>query len=254
MSGSLMRLVGRALGLGSTTVHSAARLPYAPPPALAEPAGPAAPPDSIPGAGAPVAERMPARDPVTRFYPHEDNLDGLVFEAPAPESTKNAPAGRKRDAEPHPEAGEGSERRDDPAEPEAAATGGRTRTAHAPERLMEPVPELHGRGSPKADENGSGVYEGTAADRIPAEFAEPLLPLEAAPRLPSWRAGALFPDASRGPASAKRSEETTEVHVSIGRIEVTAVHEAPPSKRSPTPASKPMSLAEYLARRRGGRP
>jgi hypothetical protein len=45
-------------------------------------------------------------------------------------------------------------------------------------------------------------------------------------------------------------EETTEVHVSIGRIEVTAVHEAPPPKRQATVAAKPMTLDEYLARKR----
>jgi hypothetical protein len=45
-------------------------------------------------------------------------------------------------------------------------------------------------------------------------------------------------------------EETTEVHVSIGRIEVTAVHEAPPPKRQAPTSAKPMSLDEYLARRK----
>jgi len=47
-------------------------------------------------------------------------------------------------------------------------------------------------------------------------------------------------------------EETTEVHVSIGRIEVTAVHEAPPAPQRQPPRTKPMSLEQYLARRRGG--
>ncbi|MEO6421289.1 MAG: hypothetical protein ABIR84_01010 [Candidatus Nitrotoga sp.] len=47
-------------------------------------------------------------------------------------------------------------------------------------------------------------------------------------------------------------EEITEVHVSIGRIEVTAVHEAlPPKRQAPAPA-KPLSLDEYLARRGRG--
>jgi hypothetical protein len=44
--------------------------------------------------------------------------------------------------------------------------------------------------------------------------------------------------------------ETTEVHVSIGRIELTAVHEAsPPSARRATPAKPTLPLHEYLARR-----
>lgn len=44
-----------------------------------------------------------------------------------------------------------------------------------------------------------------------------------------------------------------EVHVTIGRIEVTAVHAPPSPKRAPAPGKKPMSLDEYLAKRSGGR-
>lgn len=49
-------------------------------------------------------------------------------------------------------------------------------------------------------------------------------------------------------------EETTEVHVNIGRIEVTAVQEAPAQKPAPRRRQQPMSLDEYLSRRQGGRP
>ena len=59
----------------------------------------------------------------------------------------------------------------------------------------------------------------------------------------------------RFPGAAWRTpvEETTEVHVSIGRIEVTAVHEAPPPKRAPARGQRALSLEEYLARRKAGR-
>ncbi|MDD5410696.1 MAG: hypothetical protein PHF31_04665 [Methylobacter sp.] len=53
----------------------------------------------------------------------------------------------------------------------------------------------------------------------------------------------------RGSAWQSQVEETTEVHVSIGRIEITAVHEAPPPKRQAPATAKPMTLDEYLARR-----
>lgn len=53
----------------------------------------------------------------------------------------------------------------------------------------------------------------------------------------------------RGAARQSQVEETTEVHVSIGRIEVTAVHETPPPKRQAPVTAKPMTLDEYLARR-----
>jgi hypothetical protein len=55
-------------------------------------------------------------------------------------------------------------------------------------------------------------------------------------------------------AAVSAVEETTEVHVNIGRIEITAVHAAPPPKREPTRAGKPMTLEDYLAKRGGGQP
>jgi hypothetical protein len=51
----------------------------------------------------------------------------------------------------------------------------------------------------------------------------------------------------------RRSSDTepTEVHVHIGRIEVTAVHDTPPTRERKRTAPKPMSLDQYLAKRRG---
>jgi hypothetical protein len=86
-----------------------------------------------------------------------------------------------------------------------------------------------------------------------SNYPSPLLPLKNAAR----------PSALNANAAAQRGElggfgrqghvdEITEVHVSIGRIEVTAVHEStPPKHQAPTPA-KPLSLDEYLARRGRG--
>ena len=48
--------------------------------------------------------------------------------------------------------------------------------------------------------------------------------------------------------------ETNEVHVTIGRIEITAVHAPQPTKPPPSPAKKPVSLDEYLAKRNGSGP
>jgi hypothetical protein len=50
-------------------------------------------------------------------------------------------------------------------------------------------------------------------------------------------------------AAASRSEAPNEVHVHIGRIEVTAVREAPPAGRKRPRGRPPMSLGEYLAKR-----
>jgi hypothetical protein len=49
------------------------------------------------------------------------------------------------------------------------------------------------------------------------------------------------------------ASEAAEVRVHIGRIEVTAVHEAQPRKEKPDTRRKPMTLDEYLARREGER-
>lgn len=99
-----------------------------------------------------------------------------------------------------------------------------------------------------------------------AEQAEPLLPASPAiarvkPLLPLIQAtgnlarptgNASGTEFKRDPAG--RTEETTEVHVSIGRIEVTAVHEPAPAKPVAPRRNAPMSLDDYLAKRHGGRP
>jgi hypothetical protein len=79
-------------------------------------------------------------------------------------------------------------------------------------------------------------------------FVAPLLPPQRAAPRNGWDNHVL------GPGAFDPVEGVTEVRVSIGRIEVTAVHDALPSpRRSPPRTAKPMSLEEYLARRRGGR-
>ena len=61
---------------------------------------------------------------------------------------------------------------------------------------------------------------------------------------PSSRRGAL----QQGVAAAQ-GESDTEVHIHIGRIDVTAVHEAPPQRRRAAASPAPMSLDGYLAQR-----
>jgi hypothetical protein len=75
-----------------------------------------------------------------------------------------------------------------------------------------------------------------------------LLPLEQPAGLRSVPGlGAAIP--SRSSPAQPPVEDTTEVHVSIGRIEVTAVHESPPQRREPARPRKPKSLEAYLAER-----
>jgi hypothetical protein len=89
---------------------------------------------------------------------------------------------------------------------------------------------------------------------VPAAPAriELLLPLARPAREP-FRTTASANMTNQGRLSSGMVEETTEVHVSIGRIEVTAVHEPAPNK-PPAPRRKaPMSLDDYLATRHRGR-
>jgi hypothetical protein len=63
-----------------------------------------------------------------------------------------------------------------------------------------------------------------------------------------------LPAAVRGPvgpnvAAQAAADEPTEVHIHIGRIEVTAVHEAPAPRTLPSRKQAPMSLDAYLAAR-----
>jgi hypothetical protein len=62
------------------------------------------------------------------------------------------------------------------------------------------------------------------------------------------------PAAAREPAwlnvaAQAAADEPTEVHIHIGRIEVTAVHEAPAQRPKPKAKQAPMSLDAYLAAR-----
>ena len=61
---------------------------------------------------------------------------------------------------------------------------------------------------------------------------------------PAWAAYAM----ARPPAREAKAEEPTEVHVHIGRIDVTVVQE-PAAPRRSAGAPAPMSLDTYLARR-----
>jgi hypothetical protein len=86
---------------------------------------------------------------------------------------------------------------------------------------------------------------------IAAPFArEPslLIPLAAPPAIaapPITR----WPGITDPAAHAAASGEPSEVHIHIGRIEVSAVHEAAPPRRPPAPRPLPMSLDAYLAKR-----
>ena len=95
-----------------------------------------------------------------------------------------------------------------------------------------------------------------AAPQRPIMDPEPpkaLFPQAAANAGSNPRGAVTFRPANRPQAAP--SEAKAEVHVHIGRIEVTAVHRsAEPPPRNPPSRPQPMSLNEYLARRGGRQP
>jgi hypothetical protein len=102
-----------------------------------------------------------------------------------------------------------------------------------------------------------------SARGVPDTATEPLRPHararnEPAPLLPRAasegdRSGVRGPPISAASqASSPQSsaaDDTAEVHIYIGRIDVTAVHEAPQSRRKMAQARAPRSLDDYLSRR-----
>ncbi len=54
------------------------------------------------------------------------------------------------------------------------------------------------------------------------------------------------------PSAAKAPpQQADEVHIHIGRIEITAIQESAPSKREARKGPAPLSLDDYLAKRKG---
>ncbi|MDB5733109.1 MAG: hypothetical protein JWQ03_3004, partial [Variovorax sp.] len=103
---------------------------------------------------------------------------------------------------------------------------------------------------------------GDSASRGPTppaiEAPAPLMPR--ADTRPAARSTPPFPPQGaarpRAAAGLTADDGNTEVHIHIGRIDVTAAHDAPPARRRSAAAAPPapMSLDGYLAARQRGRP
>lgn len=141
----------------------------------------------------------------------------------------------------------------------------RQHTNQPPAELMEPEVSKSGKhplvASVVKPESFALQNESSSGDHRQTEFESnlelpPLLPLQneisEPENQPSKTRNALSePVRQTVPASV---EETTEVHVSIGRIDVTAVYESSQDqqeKKAQSQRPSPMSLDEYLARRHG---
>jgi hypothetical protein len=238
MTGFLRHLAARGLGQAGS-VHSAARLPYASPPGLAEAGSEAvAPPPSLPSLPRGAPQEL-AQGPAPARPDGAD--EGVASPAPTPASRlplrPSILATAAKDAPPRDDL--------DARETAQAIDAGRAlrRAVDSPiGGIPDPLVPAAAHGaeaaSPASDERPGPLR------RVP-----PLLPPQQGPGI------ALLKGASRAQSATWRTpvEETTEVHVSIGRIEVTAVHEVPQPKRAPARSQRALSLEEYLARRKAGR-
>jgi hypothetical protein len=108
------------------------------------------------------------------------------------------------------------------------------------------VPQAISVGTPRGEpaKPPQQNYAEHGAAPAPLVLNQATVAVSASPRLES--------KASPRGASAVRSEVDAEppIQVSIGRIEVTALTQAPPAKRTTVPRKPAMSLDDYLARRR----
>jgi hypothetical protein len=218
MSGLVHRLANQAMGTGDAKVHAAARSRY-----------------SEPLTG--MAINQPGPDRI-RDRPHSDSGPVSVpSNASAVSIRKNT---REERAFRSPESAEASvlvmpatalfnatpRGQIIPAEI-VAVPRWEPSTPHIPARVLHvPTDEAHG-------------------PRVPRQL------VEHPGRVRPEPATALRPNAAfNRPLPSMRDSEPNEVHVHIGRIEVTAVAQpAPPKRSTPAPVRGSMSLTDYLAQR-----
>lgn len=257
MSGLFLRLAAQATGQRGTMLHSPARLPYQSLPERLQPASEfaTAPPSR--------ADRQPSQVPI----------DQAQRVAPATPPTRHAPSGRLQEqAEkvtqeewiaplPRP----GVTLRAKPAGLSGSAPGKHAEirgpavpaamlSPQSPDDLLTPVSlaqvpvelPLQPAAQPSVlAANGSEV--GAVPERTLDKL---VLPLPLLPANPQGAASAPAASASAS-ASALPAREPDEVHIHIGRIEVTAIQESRSASKPSRKGAAPLSLDDYLARRKG---
>lgn len=257
MSGLFLRLAAQATGQRGTMLHSPARLPYQSLPERLQPAPDfaTAPPSradrhplQVP---ADSAQRVATSAPPTRHAPSgrlQEQAEKVTQEewiAPLPRpgvTLRAKPAGLSGSApEKH------AEIRDPaalsallpPQSPDDLSTS--VPLAQVPVELpLQPAaqPSL-----PPATGSEVGAVPERTLDKL-------VLPLPLLPASPPGAAPAPAASASAS-ASALPAREPDEVHIHIGRIEVTAIQESRPASKPSRKGAAPLSLDDYLARRKG---
>lgn len=258
MNGFLHRLAQRANGTarlaGATAAASAG---WSPQPSAAVALSPAAPASDPGNTG--IAGKEPAAGASPRSGSHrtvETPPHAASRIAPSAPAPRGLPPGQGTPGPDTDRTAPISPDRGRPARAGNSAQGRHAPTADGPHRF-EAQPAPGDRARPEMAPRPPGRAEASAdtdRHRPPqpdafADMAPMLVPAAPATRTPA-HAPAWAQDRAR--VATRQVEETTEVHVSIGRIEVTALQAAtPPPRKTPRAGRAPLSLDDYLARRRG---
>lgn len=245
MSGLLRRLAAQAMGRAAPPLRPMARTPYAAPPGLLEEGADGAAP--IVGEGGPIIPQDRHSGESWNRVPRQgfnqsvssDLERATVPPEPRPSPNPQAQALDSMDIAQH---------------------GDRSGASQAPESIRQPWPQtappLQSNSvvfAAAERSNGHDAIESPALLSMPGFAHEPVPLLALSAPVSPAPTGTPFAVSPSRTASLPVASDSTEVHVTIGRIEITAVHEAPPAKRSSPAKAKPMSLDEYLARRDGRR-
>ncbi|MCY1273847.1 hypothetical protein D9M70_224610 [compost metagenome] len=243
MSGLFRRLAAQASGQRGATLHAPARLPYQPAPERL------APVDPLPAAPAmlppqPIAVRRPAPDVPLSSPVRRSPAAATTVAASVPAQPPQVIPEMAGDAPPPGSA---------PTPPALTWTVpapllGERPVAEAPRSLAEPpAPPSAPRSEPAAAPPPPAAH----LDVLVVGPDVPPAPLRLPPALLPRAAAAAGRPAPALEARAEPAREPDEVHIHIGRIEVTALQEPAPARREARKGPPPLSLDDYLARRNG---
>lgn len=264
MNGLFRRLAKQANGL-ATTLHAPARLPFHDAPSATE-ALESANATMSAEAPSPIVA-MPAQSrPTAPYVPETPELPGdsttssaagpSVSAAPtAREATKATPALNRSDDAPQQAAN--ASRAPRPARRARISTSAQEIFAPTAQQIATEAPSRPPPATerPTADTTPPESTAEAIEDTATSEFPPTLLPPHAdAARVASitTRTRPQTAERNAGRAQTSAGESPNEVHVHIGRIEVTAIQESAPKPRAKRNGRAPMSLDEYLAKRQRG--
>ena len=242
MNGFLHRLAAQAMG-STNTLRSAARTPYAAP---LSPADRTEPDSQIPTLDSFGNERQhmgnsgAAWDPVPSQEQHHVNSHAEIGAQP---SNKKITPSSPEVLVVQSDTGTESYTKPDPTSGSSSSSKAILRQSNTEKMVAGEPPVL-------TDGVEMRIQEDQFTAPTGSNDPSPLLPLKNTARPSALNANVVAQRGEYGGSGQRgQVDEITEVHVSIGRIEVTAVHESPPPKRQAPASAKPLSLDEYLARR-----